>query len=88
MNWQEIREQYPSRWMVVEAIDAYTKGGERVIDKLEVVGAFGDDWQPAWELYKEVHHADRKREYYVLHTDRVELDIGVIDALGRIVKKE
>ncbi len=87
MDWQEIREQYPHRWVVVEAFDAYTEGRNRVINHLEVVGMFGDDWKPAWEHYKRLHHADKEREYYVLHTDRVELNIGVIDSFGRVVSE-
>ena len=85
MNWQEIRERYPHRWLVVEAYGAYTEGAQRVANQLEVVGEFGDDWKPAWERYKRLHSADRRREYYVLHTDRPELNIGVMDMFRRIV---
>ena len=85
MNWQEIRDQYPHRWLVVEAFDAYTEGAQRIANHLEVVGAFADDWKPAWEQYKRLHAADRRREYYVLHTDRPELNIGVMDMFRRIV---
>ena len=85
MNWQEIREQFPHRWLVVEALDGRTEGGKRVIKQLDVLDSFGDDWQRAWEYYKHVHQVDRMREYYVLHTDRLELDIAVQDAFGRKV---
>ena len=78
MTWQEIREKYPHRWLVVEAIGAYTEGAKRVINHLEVVGVFGDDWKEAWEHYEKVHSADRCREHLVLHTDREELNIGVL----------
>ncbi|MBZ0278123.1 MAG: hypothetical protein K8I60_18395 [Anaerolineae bacterium] len=88
MNWQEIREKYPHRWLVVEAYDAYTEKGKRIIDHLEVVGVFEDDWKPAWEHYNSLHHADKWREYYVLHTDRQELDILVMDEFRRIVAEE
>ncbi len=88
MNWQEVREKYPHRWLVVEAYNAYTEKGKRVINHLEVVGVFEDDWKPAWEHYKRLHHAARDREYYVLHTDREELNIGVMDAFGRKVMEE
>jgi hypothetical protein len=83
MNWQEIRELYPHRWLVVEAYNAYTEGSKRVINHLEVVGVFGDDWKPAWEHYKRLHAADKSREYYFLHTDREELNIGVLDSFRR-----
>jgi hypothetical protein len=86
MTWQEIRDKYPHRWLVVEAIDAYTEKGKRVINHLEVVGVFGDDWKEAWEHYKKMHSVDKWREYYYLHTDRKALDIEVMDAFGRITE--
>jgi hypothetical protein len=49
MNWQQIRELYPHRWVVVKANNAYTEGGKRIINHLETVDVFDDDWKPAWE---------------------------------------
>jgi hypothetical protein len=86
MDWQTVREKYPHRWVVIEAYDARTLGSERIIDQLEVVGMFNDKWKPAWEHYKQLHHMDKEREYYVVHTDRADLEIGVMDAFGRIVE--
>jgi hypothetical protein len=78
MTWQEIREHYPHRWLVVEAIGAYTVGKRRIIENLEIIGVFGDDWKEAWETYEFVHSINRCGEYYSLHTDREELDIRVM----------
>jgi hypothetical protein len=83
MTWEEVRNQYPHRWVVVEAIGAYTEGGKRIISELQIVEAFNDDWHDAWECYKRVHDADIWREYYYLHTDREVLDIGVLDSFWR-----
>jgi hypothetical protein len=83
MDWQTIRTKYPHNWVVVEAINAYTDGAKRVIPQLSFISAFGDDWSAAWEHYKNLHHVDKYREYYVLHTDREQLDIGVMDSFGR-----
>jgi hypothetical protein len=85
MTWEQIRQQYPHRWLVVEAFDAYNEKGKRIIPRLEVIEAFAEDWQPAWECYKQRHHEDKWREYYMLHTDRKELNIGVMDAFFRKV---
>ncbi len=87
MNWQEIREQYPHRWLVVEAFGAYTEGAHRIVNHLEVVGVFEEDWKPAWEHYKRLHQAAKEREYYFLHTDRTELNIGVMDEFRRVVEE-
>lgn len=83
MNWQEIREKYPHRWVVVEALDGCTEGEHRIINKLIVVSMFEDNWKPAWEHYELLHRTHKNREYYVLHTDRPELNIGVLYAFGR-----
>ncbi len=85
MNWQELRERHPHSWLVVEAYGAYTDNGQRVIPRLELIAGFGDDWQAAWERYKALHHADKQREYYMLHSDREALDIGMLDSFRRVV---
>lgn len=85
MKWQEIQEQYPHRWVVVEAIGAYTDGAHRVIEELALVGTFGSDFREAWEFYKHIHAQDKEREYYYLHTDREALNIGVMDAFRRVI---
>jgi hypothetical protein len=85
-NWQAVRAQYPTQWVLIEAYDAYTQAGQRIIPRLELIAAFGDAWDAAWARYKALHYADCRREYYVVHTDRAALDIGVIDAFGRVVE--
>ena len=85
MNWQQIRELHPRSWVVVEAQDGRTRAGKRIIDSFSIFGVHRDNWKAAWEQYKTLHHADKWREYYVLHTDNVELEIGVLDAFMRPV---
>ncbi len=85
MTWEQIRQEYPNRWVVIEALDAHTDGGRRVIDRLVLIAAFGDDWLPAWNRYKLLHGASPQREYFIFHTDREQLDVGVIDGFGRIL---
>ena len=85
MTWQELRTLYPARWVLIEALEATTQGGQRIIALMELVGDFDDNWQQAWAQYKALHHRDRQREYYVLHTSKEVLDIGVIDAFARVL---
>ncbi len=85
MTWQEIRLQYPQRWVLVEALEAFTQEGHRVFSVFQLIGEYGTNWNAAWEHYKKLHHADKYREYYVLHTEHETLDIGVIDAFGHIL---
>lgn len=85
MTWQELRIRYPEQWVLVEAIGASTEHGHRVIPELQVLGGFNEDWARAWAQYKQLHHTNHEREYYVLHTSIETLDIGVIDAFGHIL---
>lgn len=84
MNWQELRKQYSHSWLVVEAIGAYTENNERIIPELSLIASFGSDWQAAWDRYKALHRVNKHREYYVVHTDRDALDIGVLDSFWRV----
>ncbi len=85
MNWQELRKRYPHSWLVVEAIGASTENNQRVIPEFRLIASFRSDWQAAWNHYKMVHHSDKQREYYLLHTDRDTLDIGVLDSFWRVI---
>lgn len=85
MNWQDLREQHPHSWLVVEAIGAYTENNQRIIPELSLIASFGADWQAAWDRYKALHSVNKQREYYVVHTDRDTLDIGVLDSFWRVV---
>jgi hypothetical protein len=87
MNWQDIRTRYPHSWLVVEAFGAYTESGQRVIPHLELIAAFGGNWQAAWDRYKALHHADKQREYDMVRSDRETLDIGVLDSFRRPLQK-
>ncbi|GIK66076.1 MAG: hypothetical protein BroJett018_38700 [Chloroflexota bacterium] len=82
MDWQTIRAEYPNCWVVIEALDAYTSGTQRIVENLEVIGVFGSDFVPAWEHYKSI--TDGVREFYVVHTARPELNIGIMDSFHRI----
>ncbi len=83
MTWQEIREQYPGRWVVVEALGAFTQDGKRITPNLQPIAVFEEDWRQAWYAYEGLHRVDKWREYYVVHTEREELNIGVLDAFWR-----
>jgi len=86
MNWQKIRELHPGNWVVVLALDGRTEKGQRIIDQFALMDVCGENWEAAWERYKELHAADIWKEYYVLHTGREELNIRVQDAFRRPVE--
>ena len=82
MQWSEVRNQYPSQWVLVEAIEAATQGNKRVVGDLSVVGSFDGDSKEALRTYLKLHRVDKRRELYVVHTSRERLDIEVTTWTG------
>lgn len=81
MEWQEIRKHYPHRWLLVEAIEARSEAGRRILEQLTVVEAFTNSLA-AMREYTRLHRRVPERELYVLHTDREVLDIVERNWLG------
>jgi len=81
MQWQEIRKHYPGQWLLVEALDAHSEAGKRIVEELAVVNTYGDA-QAAMQEYTQLHRQAPARELYVLHTDRPVLDIDERRWLG------
>jgi hypothetical protein len=73
-GWQSIRQQFPNKWVLLEARSAHSKENKRVIDDIGVLDAFGDG-EEAMRRYLLLHKQDHNRELYVVHTDKESLDI-------------
>lgn len=81
MTWPEIRRHHPHRWLLVEAIEARSEGGRRLVDNLAVVETFPDS-SAALREYLRLHRQSSERELYVMHTDREDPDITERSWLG------
>ncbi len=81
MEWEEIRQQYPKQWLLVEAMDAHSESNKRIVDQLSVIDSF-DNSDNALRSYRQMHRKFPKRELYVLHTDREKIDISERKWLG------
>jgi hypothetical protein len=81
MTWQEIRDHFPSQWLLVEATDAHSEDNRRIIEDLAVLERFPSG-KSAMDGYIELHEKAPQRELYVLHTDREELEIEELRWLG------
>lgn len=77
MPWQEIRKRYPHQWLLLEAKEAYSRSGQRILESLAVLGTYADG-RSAMRGYCEVRGQASHRELYVLHTDRKTLEIEEI----------
>ena len=74
MTWNEIRDYFPSRWLLIEAIEAHSEGGKRVLEQISVVKTFTDS-SSAMSSYRRFHDMYPDREFLFVHTDRETLDI-------------
>jgi hypothetical protein len=74
MRWEEVREQYPNRFVLVEAIKASSKDRIRTIEKMAVIKGY-EDSKAAWNGYKEHHREDSKRELYIFHTSKDKIEV-------------
>lgn len=82
MNWSEIRAAYPDQWLIIEALEAHTlPDHRRILDQIVVIECCTSS-SIALEHYHNLHQQFPKREFYYLHSSRVELDIQDIPWLG------
>jgi hypothetical protein len=81
MQWQDIRQHYPHQWLLVEALNARSSAGERIIEDMAVLDTYPDGMS-AMNGYRDLRRREPDRELYVLHTDREELEITELRWLG------
>ncbi|MBW2734659.1 MAG: hypothetical protein JRH20_19900 [Deltaproteobacteria bacterium] len=74
MNWQELRQTHPNRWLVIEATAAHSETDRRVIDAIALI-ASSDHAKQAMKQYLDLHRQQPNRELYVAHTSREALNI-------------
>jgi hypothetical protein len=80
-EWEQVRHQYPQKWLLIEALNAHSDSGKRVVEHIAVIDVFSDSIE-AMKSYTEFHKKSPQRELYVFHTDRKELDISERRWLG------
>ncbi len=81
MKWSEIRDQYPERWVLVEALKAESSNNKRTIYEMSVISDFENSTE-AWKGYKELHLKNRTRELYIFHTSKVDIDVEEQNFMG------
>ncbi|AJY73457.1 hypothetical protein [Paenibacillus beijingensis] len=67
MKWDQIRNQYPERWVLVEALSAYSMNHKRNIEEMSVIAGYTNP-KEAWSSYKNLHLLEPTRELYVFYT--------------------
>ncbi|MFW5438673.1 hypothetical protein [Paenibacillus apiarius] len=67
MKWVNIRDIYPDRWVLVEALAAHSNNHKRTIQEMSVISQY-DNPKHAWASYKKLHLSEPTRELYVFYT--------------------
>jgi hypothetical protein len=74
MQWRDVRKLHPDQWLVIEALEAHSEDGHRVLDQIAVLEVCADG-AAAHRRYRELHRAEQNRELYFAHTQNAELQI-------------
>lgn len=75
MNWDDAKNKYPNKWVLIKVIDAKSENGLRIVEKLEVLNAF-ENSQEALKEYSIKHKLNKYDEMYVYHTSKDTLKIS------------
>jgi hypothetical protein len=74
VKWSEVRQHFPERCVLVEALKSETRGKERVIEEMSVIDDF-ENGNAAWKVYKKLHAENQTRELYIFHTKNEEISV-------------
>jgi hypothetical protein len=74
LKWSEVRQHFPERCVLVEALKTESKGKERIIEEMSVIDDF-ENGNAAWKVYKKLHVENQNRELYIFHTNNEEIKV-------------
>lgn len=81
MDWNAVRQAYPDRWLIVEALEAHSEDNQRQLDRLAVVEECRDG-AAAFQRYQALHQQYAERELDFVHTAREQLTSLVRQRIG------
>ncbi len=74
MLWSEVCAAHPDQWLVLEALEAHSEPGRRIMDRVAVLEKCPDA-RIAMRRYRELQRAFPQREIFFFHTSNAELEI-------------
>jgi len=75
MKWEDVRQAFPNKWVLIEAVQAFTnEESERILLDIIPLKKFSNSPE-AMRAYQELHRENPAREFYLLHTSRDEPNI-------------
>jgi hypothetical protein len=70
MKWEDVRQAFPDKWVLIEAVQAFTdEHSERILVDVIPLEWFSNSPE-AMREYQKLHRENPTCEYYVLHTNR------------------
>ena len=81
MLWQDIREKYPSKWLVIEAKKFHQADDKFVVDDLEVLEIFDKSFD-AYDEYRTLHRENPSKEFLFANTEMPILEIPTTRWMG------
>ncbi|BAH05476.1 hypothetical protein [Clostridium kluyveri] len=81
MRWSEARKIYPNKWLLLEAIEAYSEKGKRIVEDFSIINVHAQG-KDALKEYAEKHRKNKNREMYVYNTKNKELLIEERNWIG------
>ncbi|WP_152400471.1 hypothetical protein [Paenibacillus cellulositrophicus] len=74
MKWSNVRNIYPNRWVLVEALATHSNNHQRTIEEMSIVSEY-DDPKDAWASYKKLHLSEPTRELYIFYTGNEYIEV-------------
>ena len=74
MKWQEVRERFPHRWVVLEALRSRREEGKWIIDDMAVVDEYLDG-TTAIKAYGTLHKQWPMRELLFFSTEHAKIEL-------------
>ena len=81
MFWQDIREKYPKKWLVIEAKTFHQADDKFVVEDLEVIDIFDKSFE-AYDKYRALHRETPNKEFLFVNTEMPFLEIPTTRWLG------
>lgn len=74
MLWSEVREKYPDRIVLIEAIKTSSEDKIRTVNEMSILSDF-DESSVAWKAYKKIHKNKPDKEIYLFHTSKEKAEV-------------
>ena len=81
MKWNNVREQYPDKWLLFLDAESYVEGERRIIEELAPIQAYVN-YYDAWRHYRRLHEENPTNRYFVYHTSNDEIVIKLQKWIG------